>query len=160
MATLSNAWHYRVSAMTGWPPVSMLWQVEIAGFILNFYFSVTACKIVQANPFPKTVSSQETNNLPGSFFMSRDTDGASLRKEEGDGVEGMKAATSKAVITSTAPKANGGPGTMFCKTPQSIAHLETTLHHGKQTASTKCKQSKTAQTIERVCFSVTDTLFS
>ena len=52
--------------------------------------------------------------LPGSFFISIEEEGLSFLKDmDDDGFSGMKAATMSAMITSTAPKANGGPGTRF-----------------------------------------------
>ena len=40
MATLPGAWHYRVSAWTGRPGVSILWLSEVESWICNFYLSV------------------------------------------------------------------------------------------------------------------------
>ena len=40
MATLPGAWHYRVSAVTGRPGVSILWLGEVESLICNFYLSV------------------------------------------------------------------------------------------------------------------------
>ena len=40
--TLPSGWHYKVSAGTGLPGVSILWPGEIASLISNFYFSVAA----------------------------------------------------------------------------------------------------------------------
>ena len=45
--------------------------------------------------------------------MSKDNDGPDFLKAEELGVSGIKAATINAMITNTAPKANGGPGTRF-----------------------------------------------
>ena len=50
VATLSGAWHYRVSTGTGRPGVSILWLGEIDSLICNFYLSVAARKIVWADP--------------------------------------------------------------------------------------------------------------
>ena len=50
MATLPGAWHYRVSAGTGWPSVSILWLGEVQCLICNFYLSVAARNIVCADP--------------------------------------------------------------------------------------------------------------
>ena len=50
MATLPGAWHYRVSAGTGRPGVSILRLGEIESWICNFYLSVAARKIVYADP--------------------------------------------------------------------------------------------------------------
>ena len=36
VATLPGAWHYRVSAETGWPSVSILWLGEMESSICNF----------------------------------------------------------------------------------------------------------------------------
>ena len=45
-ATLPGAWHYRVSAGTGWPGVSIPWLGEVKSLICNFYLSMAAGKIV------------------------------------------------------------------------------------------------------------------
>ena len=50
MATLPGAWHYRVSAGTGRPGVSILSLGEVESWICNFYLSVAARKIVWADP--------------------------------------------------------------------------------------------------------------
>ena len=50
MATLPGAWHYRVSAGTGWPGVSILWLGEVERWICNLSLSVAARKIVWADP--------------------------------------------------------------------------------------------------------------
>ena len=50
VATLPGAWHYRVSTGTGRPGVSILWLGEVERWICNFYLSVTARKIVWADP--------------------------------------------------------------------------------------------------------------
>ena len=50
VATLPGAWHYRVSAETDLPGVSILWLGEIESLIRNFYLSVAARKIVCADP--------------------------------------------------------------------------------------------------------------
>ena len=50
VATLPGAWHYRVSAGTGQPGVSILWLGEVESLICNFYYSVAACKFVYADP--------------------------------------------------------------------------------------------------------------
>ena len=50
VATLPGAWHYRVSAGTGRPGVSILWLGEVERLICNFYLSVAARKIVWADP--------------------------------------------------------------------------------------------------------------
>ena len=49
VATLPGAWRYRVSAGTGWPGVSILWLGEMESLICNFYLSVAARKIVEAD---------------------------------------------------------------------------------------------------------------
>ena len=49
VATLPGAWHYRVSAGTGQPSVSILWLGEVESLICNFYLSVAARKIVCAD---------------------------------------------------------------------------------------------------------------
>ena len=51
VATLPGAWHYRVSAGTGRPGVSILWLGEIESLICSFYLSVAARKIVQIRPW-------------------------------------------------------------------------------------------------------------
>ena len=51
VATLPGAWHYRVSAGTGWPGVSILCLGEVESLICSFYLSVAARKIVSADPF-------------------------------------------------------------------------------------------------------------
>ena len=51
VATLPGAWHYKVSAGTGRPGVSILWLDEVESWICNFYLSVAACKTVRADPF-------------------------------------------------------------------------------------------------------------
>ena len=51
VATLPGARHYRVSAGTGRPGVSILWLGEVESWICNFfYLSVAARKIVCADP--------------------------------------------------------------------------------------------------------------
>ena len=50
LTTLPGAWHYRVSAGTGRPGVSILWLGEVESLICNFYLSVAAGKIVWADP--------------------------------------------------------------------------------------------------------------
>ena len=50
VATLPDAWRYRVSAGTGRPDVSVLWLGEVESLICNFYLSVAARKIVWADP--------------------------------------------------------------------------------------------------------------
>ena len=50
VATLTGASHYRVSAGTGRPIVSILWLGEMESFICSFYLSVAARKIVCADP--------------------------------------------------------------------------------------------------------------
>ena len=50
VATLPGAWHYRVSAGTGWPGFSILWLGEMESVICNFYLSVAAREIVWADP--------------------------------------------------------------------------------------------------------------
>ena len=42
--------HYRVSAGTGWPGVSILWLGEVENLICNSYLSVAARKTVGAEP--------------------------------------------------------------------------------------------------------------
>ena len=50
VATLPGAWRYRVSAGAGQPGVSLLWQGEMESLVCNFCLSVTARKIVWADP--------------------------------------------------------------------------------------------------------------
>ena len=50
MATLPGAWHYRVSAGTGRPGVSILWLNEVESLVYSFCLSVAASKIVWADP--------------------------------------------------------------------------------------------------------------
>ena len=50
VATLPCAWCYRVSAVTGWPGVSILWPDETKSLICNFYLSVAVRQIVWADP--------------------------------------------------------------------------------------------------------------
>ena len=50
VATLPGAWHYRFSAGTGRPGVSILWLGEVESLICNFSLSVAAPKIVWADP--------------------------------------------------------------------------------------------------------------
>ena len=50
VATLPGFWHYRVSAGTGQPGVSILWLGEVESLICNFYLSVAARTIVCADP--------------------------------------------------------------------------------------------------------------
>ena len=68
-STLPGAWRYWVSDGTGWPGVSVLWRDEIASLTWNFYLSVTASAIVQADPSPRrtryaaeTLNNKQTNN--------------------------------------------------------------------------------------------------
>ena len=56
VATLPGAWHYRVSAGTGWLGVSILWLGEIASLIHNLYLSVAAHTIVSQIPPWDTLS--------------------------------------------------------------------------------------------------------
>ena len=49
VATLPGAWHYRVSAETSQPGVSLLWPGEVESLIGNFYLSVEACELVCAD---------------------------------------------------------------------------------------------------------------
>ena len=50
MATLPGAWHYRISAGTGRPGVSILWVGEMESLICNLCLSVAARKIKQICP--------------------------------------------------------------------------------------------------------------
>ena len=49
MTTLPGAWRHRVSALTGWPCVSILWLGEIESWICNFCLSLAAFTNVQAD---------------------------------------------------------------------------------------------------------------
>ena len=69
VATLPGAWHYRVNARTGEPGVSILWLGEMESLVCNFYLSVTARKIVCADPSLRvhlhvagSLNNQQTNN--------------------------------------------------------------------------------------------------
>ena len=46
----ARPWHYRVSAWTDRPGVSILWLGEVESLVCNFYLSVAAHKIVWADP--------------------------------------------------------------------------------------------------------------
>ena len=50
VATLPGAWHYRVSAGTGWSSVSVQLPGEIESWICESYLSVVAYKIVWSDP--------------------------------------------------------------------------------------------------------------
>ena len=50
MATLPDAWRYRVTAGIGWPDVSILWLGEMQRLVCNFCLSVAARKTVWADP--------------------------------------------------------------------------------------------------------------
>ena len=50
VASLPSAWHYRISAGTGCPSVSILWLGEVESLLCNFYLSVAVRKIVWADP--------------------------------------------------------------------------------------------------------------
>ena len=50
VAALLSAWHYRVSAETGWPSVSTLWPGETENFVYIFCLSLTARTLVWADP--------------------------------------------------------------------------------------------------------------
>ena len=49
VATVPGAWHYRVSAGTGRPGVSILRLGEVESLICSFYLSVAARKLVCAD---------------------------------------------------------------------------------------------------------------
>ena len=66
VATLPGAWHYRVSAGSGWPGVSILWWGEVENLICHFYLSVTARKIVCAD-----LSLRYTNLLLGCWAINK-----------------------------------------------------------------------------------------
>ena len=50
VAILPGGWHYKVSARTGWPGVSILWLGEMESWICNLYLSVAVHKIVWTDP--------------------------------------------------------------------------------------------------------------
>ena len=54
--TQPGAWHYRVSAGTGRPGVSILWLSEVESLICNFHLSVAARKIACADPYLRYTS--------------------------------------------------------------------------------------------------------
>ena len=56
VAALPGAWRYRVSAGTGRPGVSVLWQGEVASSSFDFCLSVAARAVVRADPFLKCTS--------------------------------------------------------------------------------------------------------
>ena len=56
VATLPGALHYRVSAGTGRPGVSILWLGEVESLICDLYLSVAARKAVCADPSPRYTS--------------------------------------------------------------------------------------------------------
>ena len=74
VATLPGAWHYGVSAGTGWPGVSILWLGEVESLICNFYLSVAAHKIVCADP-----SLRYTSMLLGRKAANQQTADSKLR---------------------------------------------------------------------------------
>ena len=49
MATPPGTQQYKVSAVTDWPDVSILWLGEVEGLICNFYLSVAERKLVWAD---------------------------------------------------------------------------------------------------------------
>ena len=49
-ATLPDSWHYKLSAGTGLPGVSIPWLGEIVSLICNFHLSVGGSKIVWKDP--------------------------------------------------------------------------------------------------------------
>ena len=49
VATMAGAWHYRVSAGTGRPGVSILWLGEVESLNCNFYLNVAARTAVWAD---------------------------------------------------------------------------------------------------------------
>ena len=56
VATMPGAWHYRVSAGSGRPGVSILWLGEAESLICNFYLSVAARKVIWADPSLRYIS--------------------------------------------------------------------------------------------------------
>ena len=77
VATLPGAWHYRVSAGTGQPGVSILWLGEVENLICNFYLSVTARKIVWTDP-----SLRYTRMLLGRYATNKKTLTKANNKDE------------------------------------------------------------------------------
>ena len=73
VATLPDAWCYRVSARTGWHGVSILWPGEMESLVCNFYLIVAARKIEQICPWDTLACcwdvKQPTNKQP--FFCFR-----------------------------------------------------------------------------------------
>ena len=53
VAALPGTWHYRVSARTGQPGVSILRLGQIASLICNFYLSAETCTIAETDLTPK-----------------------------------------------------------------------------------------------------------
>ena len=66
MATLPGVWHYRVSAGTGWPSVSILWLGEVESLICNFHLIVAAHKLVWAD-----LSSRFTSMVLGRLSTNK-----------------------------------------------------------------------------------------
>ena len=69
---------YRVSAGAIWPGVSLLWLSKIECLICNFYFSVAACAIIQADPSLRYTSmllgrqaTKKTNNMATQWALFR-----------------------------------------------------------------------------------------
>ena len=62
VATLSGTWHYRVSAGTGQPGVSILWLGEVESLICNVCLSVAASKIVQIRPWDTLACCWDVSN--------------------------------------------------------------------------------------------------
>ena len=60
VATLPDAWRYRVGTGTGRPGANILWLSEVESWICNLYLSVAASKLVCADP-----SLRYTNLLRG-----------------------------------------------------------------------------------------------
>ena len=77
VAALPGAWRYRVSSGTGRPGVSILWLGEVESLTCNFYLSVSARKIVWADPSLRYTSmllgryttNKQTSKLPGLGFL-------------------------------------------------------------------------------------------
>ena len=64
-AVLSKLWFYSVSAMTGWPGISILWLDEAASLIHNIYHSVAVRTAVKNNTRNRSASI-----LPPSLSLS------------------------------------------------------------------------------------------
>ena len=64
LVTLPGDWHYRFSAGTGRPGVSILWLGEVESLIYNICLSVAAHKIVWTDPSLRYTSTGMLSNQP------------------------------------------------------------------------------------------------